>query len=72
MDFNSMCMMSKMNEPLLSPLSPLDKPSMRMIQSSQRLPPEFLMPVPFCELVCDKLYCVCSACLCCCNTDPWD
>lgn len=40
--------------------------------SKQQLPPEFLMPVPFFELVCDKLYCVCNACLCCFTSQPWD
>ena len=52
-----------MNEPFLS--RPVQEPahSNRM----DRLPPEFLMPVPFCEFVCDQLYCVCSTCLCCFN-----
>jgi hypothetical protein len=32
------------------------------------LPPDFLMPVPFCEFVCDQLcwaFCECGICLCC-------
>ena len=48
-----------MNEPFLS-RQPAH--SNRM----DRLPPEFLMPVPFCEFVCDQVYwmfCKC-ACLC--------
>ena len=52
-----------MNEPLLT-----QQPSHS--NRMDRLPPEFLMPVPFCELLCDKLYCICSACLC--RSDPWD
>lgn len=40
----------------------------QMNHQMNQLPPEFLMPVPFCEFVCDQLYwafCECGICLCC-------
>lgn len=60
-----------MDEPLLTqPGQPSQ--SNQMNQSNQTnvnlLPPEFLMPVPFCELVCDQMcwaFCECGICLCC-------
>lgn len=60
-----------MNEPLLT----LNQPPMQSIPSmpsSQMnaiaMPNEFLMPVPFCELVCDHMcwaLCECGICFCC-------
>ena len=54
-----------MNEPLIQSIQ-----SNQMNQPNQMapLPPEFLMPVPFCEFVCDQLcwaFCECGLCLCC-------
>ena len=54
-----------MNEPLIQSIQPN-----QMSQPNQMipLPPEFLMPVPFCELVCDQMcwaFCECGICLCC-------
>jgi hypothetical protein len=53
-----------MDEPLIqSQPNQMNQPN-QMIP----LPPEFLMPVPFCELVCDQMlwaFCECGICLCC-------
>lgn len=54
-----------MDEPLLPP-----KHTRSQQRQHPQLPPEFLMPVPFCELVCDKLYYICTKCLCCFNYEP--
>ena len=59
--------MYAMDEPLLQP-QPVQP--IQPVQSNQmnQLPNEFLMPVPFCELVCDQMcwaFCECGICLCC-------
>ena len=45
-----------MDEPLLTP------------RQSMQLPPEFLMPVPFCQLIYETVcwaFCECGICACC-------
>ena len=58
-----------MNEPLLY-TQQLDEslPPMRPNRPNRQLPPEYLMPVPFCEFLWDQLcwgICNCGVCLCC-------
>ena len=66
----------EMDEPLIQSIQSQARPlrSNQMNQMNQTtvnanvLPPEFLMPVPFCEFVCDQLcwaFCECGICLCC-------
>ena len=52
-----------MDEPFLPPR----QSSMQSMQSSHivQLPPEFLMPVPFCKLIYKNVCWACSMCLCC-------
>ena len=58
-----------MDEPLLHPhAQPVQSNQMNQTCHMNLLPPEFLMPVPFCELVCDQMFwafCECGICLCC-------
>ena len=52
-----------MDEPLIQ-----SQPNQMSQANMIPLPPEFLMPVPFCELVCDQMlwaFCECGICLCC-------
>ena len=51
-----------MDEPMLPPLA--QQPLAQQPNQMNKLPNEFLMPVPFCELVCDQL---CWACCCACG-----
>ena len=57
-----------MDEPLLTHSQSM-QPMNQMNQTNVNLlPPEFLMPVPFCELVCNQVFwafCECGVCLCC-------
>lgn len=59
-----------MDEPLNEPLlytHGMDE-SLPPMRPNTRLPPEYLMPVPFCELIWDQLtwaICNCGICLCC-------
>ena len=56
-----------MDEPLLNTQEPSQSNQLNQTNANL-LPPEFLMPVPFCELVCDQLcwaFCECGICLCC-------
>jgi hypothetical protein len=48
----------------------MDEPMLPLPKQMNKLPNEFLMPVPFCELVCDQMcwaFCECGICLCCIN-----
>ena len=60
-----------MDEPLLQPHAQpnqMNQPNQMSQANMGPLPPEFLMPVPFCELVCDQMcwaFCECGICLCC-------
>ena len=58
-----------MDEPLIQSQPNQINQSNQMSQVNMGpLPPEFLMPVPFCEFVCDQLcwaFCECGICLCC-------
>ena len=60
-----------MDEPFLPPRQSLQSMQSRHGQSSHivQLPPEFLMPVPFCEFVCDQMYWVFCKCACLCDDD---
>lgn len=56
-----------MDEPLVQSIQ-LNQMNHQMNHQMNQLPPEFLMPVPFCEFVCDQLcwaFCECGICLCC-------
>ncbi len=54
------CISKQMDEPFLTPRH-------SSMQSSHivQLPPEFLMPVPFCKLIYKNVCWACSMCLCC-------
>lgn len=54
-----------MDEPLLTHSQSNQTNQMSQSNQMNLLPPEFLMPVPFCELVCDQVCWACGTCLCC-------